>query len=111
MRLINKMVGDEVKVLMFDIDGTLCTQESSDYMRAKPFVDRINLINELRRGGKYIKLFTSRGITSGIDWKEQTTAQLLSWGLEYDELIFGKPHYDLFIDDKSIYSEDFRWSN
>ena len=111
MRLSKKIVGEEIKVLMFDIDGTLCTQESSDYMKAKPYEARIKMINELRRSGKYIKLFTSRGITSGIDWKDLTISQLSSWGLEYDELICGKPHYDLFIDDKSVHSEDFLWLN
>lgn len=80
-----------LSVLMFDIDGTLCTQESKNYMDAKPYEDRILKINELKTSGKFIKLFTSRGMLSGIDWSIKTTQQLRAWGLKYDEIIFGKP--------------------
>ena len=31
-----------------------------------------------------------------------TKKQLLDWGLKYNKLIFGKPSYDLFIDDKNL---------
>ena len=109
MRILDQTELMNLKTLMFDIDGTLCNQVKGDYLKATPFIERIKKINDLRENGMYIKLFTSRGITSGIDWTIQTKQQLASWGLEYDELIFGKPHYDLFIDDKSIYSEDFPW--
>ena len=37
-----------------------------------------------------------------------TKQQLEKWGVKYDELKFGKPFYDLFIDDKNINSKD--WS-
>lgn len=94
---------------MFDIDGTLCTQERKNYLDAKPYKNRILMLNELKAKGKYIKLYTSRGVTSGIDWSAETTDQLLAWGLNYDELIFGKPHCDIFVDDKAVYSEDFPW--
>ena len=33
----------------------------------------------------------------------RTRKQLKKWDLKYHELIFGKPSYDLFIDDKSIF--------
>lgn len=105
----NRIEQMKLNMLMFDIDGTLCSQVKKNYILAKPYVERIKKINDLREKGVYIKLFTSRGITSGMDWTIQTKQQLDSWGLNYDELIFGKPHYDLFIDDKSIYSEDFPW--
>ena len=32
-----------------------------------------------------------------------TSRQLKSWNVMYDELIFGKPSFDLLIDDKSLY--------
>ena len=34
-----------------------------------------------------------------------TQAQLMSWKIKYHKLIFGKPSYDFFIDDKSIFFE------
>lgn len=111
MRILDRIGTINLKTLMFDIDGTLCNQEENDYMKATPFIERIKKINDLSKNGIYVKLFTSRGITSGKDWTIQTRQQLDNWGLNYDELIFGKPHYDLFIDDKSVNSEDFPWAN
>ena len=32
-----------------------------------------------------------------------TSNQLKSWGLKYDSLQMGKPSYDIFVDDKSIF--------
>ena len=32
-----------------------------------------------------------------------TKKQLAKWNLKYSKLIFGKPSYDLYIDDKSIF--------
>ena len=31
-----------------------------------------------------------------------TKKQLNNWGLKYNQLIFGKPSYDLFVDDKNL---------
>ncbi len=36
-----------------------------------------------------------------------TKQQLDDWGCKYNELIMGKPHADLFIDDKGINCDDF----
>jgi hypothetical protein len=38
---------------------------------------------------------------------ELTKQQLEEWGVKYNELIMGKPHADLFIDDKGIECNDF----
>ena len=39
--------------------------------------------------------------------KPLTLMQLDIWGCKYHELIMGKPHADLFIDDKGINCDDF----
>ena len=39
--------------------------------------------------------------------KPLTKCQLDIWGCKYHELIFGKPHADIFIDDKAMNSEDY----
>ena len=39
--------------------------------------------------------------------KPLTLLQLDIWGCKYHELIMGKPHADLFIDDKAMNDEDF----
>jgi hypothetical protein len=35
-------------------------------------------------------------------YKLITYKQIKSWGLNFDELIMGKPRYDFIIDDKSV---------
>ena len=94
-------------VYCFDIDGTLCSNTDGDYEKAQPFEGRISIVNQLKAEGHTVKLYTARGTTTGTDWSDVTLKQLASWGLNYDQLILGKPYYDLFIDDKSVNSEVF----
>ena len=54
----------------FDIDGTICTNTNGNYESAKPIENRINLINDLYEKENEIILFTARGSTTNIDWKE-----------------------------------------
>jgi len=67
----------------------------------------ISKINELYKDGHTIVYWTARGTTTGIDWREVTEKQFSEWGVRYHELKFGKPNYDLFIDDKNINADDF----
>jgi len=94
----------------FDIDGTICTQEDN-YEDAKPLTARIRRINSLHASGHHIKLFTARGSVSGIDWRDRTELQLTTWGVKYHELIFGKPHADVYVDDKACAPNDFDWTD
>ena len=96
-----------MKVYCFDIDGTLCSNTDGDYESAEPFPERIEKVNSLKASGCVIKLFTARGSTTGQDWTQLTQAQLALWGIDYDELILGKPHYDLLVDDKAAHSDEF----
>lgn len=93
----------------FDIDGTLCAQEPEDYTRAVPYEYRIERLNRLFRAGHTIKLFTARGSRSGKNWESETLTQLEEWGLNFHELVLGKPHADYFIDDKAVHSDQFDW--
>ena len=86
----------------FDIDGTICTNTNGDYESATPIENRINLINDLYEKENEIILFTARGRTTNIDWKELTEQQLQTWGVKYHKLLFGKPEADIFVDDKAI---------
>ncbi len=95
------------KIYCFDIDGTLCSNTEGDYAGASPFAHRIAAVNALKEAGHVINLFTARGTTTGIDWKAFTEEQLAEWGLNYDRLFLGKPHFDYLIDDKAINPETF----
>tara|TARA_R100000027_G_C2188002_1_gene75996 strand:- start:78 stop:374 length:297 start_codon:yes stop_codon:yes gene_type:complete len=95
-------------IIFVDIDETICVSpEDRNYSLAKPIVENIKKINELYDNGDTIIYWTARGTGSGIDWSVTTTEQFADWGVKYHELRFGKPVYDIFIDDKNINSKDF----
>lgn len=95
-------------IIYVDIDETICkTQSDRDYSNSLPLHDRIERINKLYDGGNTIVYWTARGTETGLDWKEVTENQFKEWGVKYHELKFGKPFYDLFIDDRNINSEEY----
>ena len=94
-------------VYCFDIDGTICTNTDGEYENAVPFKETIEKINHLYGEGHRIIFFTARGSTTGIDWRDLTEKQLTEWQIKYHELIMGKPHADVFVDDKAVQSEEF----
>ena len=98
------------KSYYIDIDDTICTLSiPGDYSSARPILKAINKVNELYSKGNRVTFWTARGTVTGIDWKYLTETQLEAWGVKYHELKFGKPAYDVFIDDKNINSID--WHN
>lgn len=95
-------------IIYVDIDETICNSpEDRDYTNAVPISDNILKINNLFDSGHKIVYWTARGTGSGIDWREVTEKQFQRWGVKYHELRFGKPIYDLFIDDKNVSSKVF----
>ena len=91
-----------------DIDETICRYEGErNYPDALPIEKNIEKINDLYDSGNTVVYWTARGTTTGLDWRDVTEKQFSEWGVKYHELKFGKPNYDLFIDDKNIGSERF----
>ena len=104
------------KIIYVDVDGTICSQQDSpdfvdgpkDYVNIEPYHNRIKAINELYDQGHTIIYWTARGCLSGIDHTELTKDQLLQWGAKYHQLEIGnKPHFDMYICDKSFNSESW----
>lgn len=92
----------------FDLDGTLCTNEWPNYSAAKPFSERIEIVNDLYYRGNTIVIDTARGCNSGTDWRQLTEKQLSDWGVKYHELRVGtKVAADIYVDDKAINEKDF----
>lgn len=91
----------------FDIDGTLCTNTEGAYEEAKPFPEAIAEVNRLFDEGHQIYLYTARGSTTGIDWRETTERQMADWGVRYHSLHLGKPTADVYIDDKARRADDW----
>jgi hypothetical protein len=95
-------------ILYVDIDETICVSpDDRDYAKAEPIKKNIEKINQLYDEGNTITYWTARGTGSGIDWRSVTEKQFDKWGVKYHDLKFGKPIYDLFVDDKNISSEAF----
>ena len=96
-------------IIYVDIDDTICKLplNSQDYSKATPIYDRIAKINDLYNQGHTIVYWTARGTKSGIDWRKTTEKQFNKWLVKYNKLIFGKPIYDLFVDDKNINSDEY----
>lgn len=103
------------KILVIDLDGTLCDQEHIDsYHLAAPKPDVIRRVNELHSVGFRVIIFTARGMrTYGSKeladekLRAMTTRWLVDHGVLYDELYFGKPPGDYYVDDKMISINDF----
>lgn len=85
-----------------DLDNTLCYTIDGDYDNAQPINERINIVNNLKSEGHHITIWTARGATSGINYRELTETQLNKWDIKYDVLLMNKPDYDVYIDDKSF---------
>jgi hypothetical protein len=99
-------------IIYVDIDETICEYTGErNYPDARPIVENIEKINNLYDDGNTIIYWTARGTVTGIDWREVTENQFREWGVKYHDLKFGKPAYDLFIDDKNINSETFFKNN
>lgn len=92
---------------IIDIDNTILESTNSEYKKAKPIPGRIEKVNKLYDEGHEIIYWTARGATSGLNWRLFTKNQLEVFGAKYTELKFQKPHYDVWVDDKAIRSEDF----
>ena len=103
MKFLNK------KIFIFDLDNTICETKKNNYLKSKPKKDIIKKINQIKKNGHTVKVFTSRYMGRNNENRTyvkkkfyyKTFKQLKNWGLQFDELLMGKPSYDYFIDDKS----------
>ncbi len=107
---------EKKRIIYVDLDGTLCdnkelpdfSDSATDYKKAVPLKSRINIINQLFDEGHEINIWTARGALSGIDHTELTKQQLLDWGIKHTTCQVGnKPHFDMYICDKSFNSETY----
>ena len=91
------------KTICCDIDGVIAAiTPDNDYHLSLPRPEIIAQLRQLHRQGHRIILFTARGTMTGIDWRAVTEQQMATWGVPYDELHFGKPAADYYIDDRAL---------
>ena len=70
------------KIILFDLDNTLCNTEGNYYEAATPKQDRIDYVNKLYDDGHTIIIDTARGCVSGRNWFYFTVEQLKGWGVK-----------------------------
>ena len=105
--------------ICFDLDNTLVSYPYivGDYKSVKPITDMIMLAKNLHNMGHTIIIYTARRMETHKynigavvkDIARDTIDILDKYEIPYDELIFGKPIADVYIDDKAInpYRNDF----
>ena len=96
------------KIILFDLDNTLCNTEGNYYEAATPKQDRIDYVNKLYDNGHTIIIDTARGCVSGRNWFYFTVEQLKGWGVKFHTLRTGvKFGADIFVDDKGFNDKVF----
>ena len=106
------------KTICFDIDGVICKTINSNYKSSVPIKKNIKVINDIYNKGYIVKIFTARCMGRNFDniekaekqIKKTTLKQLKEWKVDYHKIFFGKPSYDLFVDDKSLFFKK-NWSS
>ncbi len=109
------------KTIAFDLDDVLCYRPDGyehlgpdKYDFCKPYDNNIDLVNSLYNDGYKIVIYTARGMSQFkgniVDiythLYTRTNEQLNSWGLKYHQLVMGKIHYDILVDDKVLNSHN-----
>jgi len=110
---INNHINNTKKLrICFDLDNTLVTYPSipGDYTTVKPIEKNIDLLNYFKNQNCEIIIYTARRMQThhgnvGRVIKDIgiiTFNTLEKFNIYYDEIIFGKPIADIYIDDRAI---------
>jgi len=104
-------------IVAFDLDDVLCERHTTKtgvdkYYMCQPIQKMIDICNECYDNGCYVVIYTARGMNqfSGKihDVYDKlfllTKDQLKRWNIKHHQLVMGKIHFDLLIDDKAINS-------
>lgn len=110
----------ENKVLVIDVDGTLCQEkkEGQEYKSMQPRQEMVVKLREYKEKGFYIVIYSSRNMRTyqGDLQKIQanTLPVLIEWlkrhDIPYDEIYMGKPWQGrggFYVDDKTIRPSEF----
>lgn len=108
------------KVLVFDVDGTLCEirREDQSYADVEPLWEVVEKLREYKDAGFYIVLSSARNMrtyqgNAGL-LNANTLPLLIEWlkrhEIPYDELHLGKPWpgtNGFYIDDRTVRPDEF----
>jgi capsule biosynthesis phosphatase len=109
----------DYKIYVFDLDSTICRPQKFDdterrYGQAAPIPEMITFMQALKASGGYIiintarRMLTHKGDLAKIeaDVGQVTRDWLAEHKVPYDELLFGKPYGDYYIDDKAVNADE-----
>jgi capsule biosynthesis phosphatase len=104
--------------IVIDLDGTICPikELGGKYEDLVPLDGAVERINDLKKEGHYIIISTARNMATQqsnlgkvvknigkvtLDWLDK-------YEIKYDEIYFGKPNAEVYIDDRALRFSD--WS-
>lgn len=98
--------------ILIDLDGTICQLKKAgqDYGEVLPVPGAVEKIKLLKEQGHSIIIYTARHMKTCAGDVGQVIAKIgkktLDWldrnGVVYDEIYFGKPYADVYIDDLAL---------
>lgn len=98
--------------IVVDLDGTICPirQDPQTYADLEPLPGAIDKLNGLREEGAYIIIQTARNMAtqkSNVGKVMQNIGKVtLDWlakyEVPYDEIYFGKPNGEVYLDDRAF---------
>jgi capsule biosynthesis phosphatase len=98
--------------ICIDLDGVICRlrEPGQQYADLEPIPGAVEKLRSLRAAGHYIIIATARHMKTCEGNVGKVIARLgattLDWlsrhGVEYDEIHFGKPHAEIYIDDNAL---------
>jgi hypothetical protein len=110
----SRLYGNRRMRFVFGLDGTLVTppRNYGDWASVDPIEQNVALVRSLKAAGHYVIVWTSReserlggnvgAIIAAVGQVTITTLEKLR--IPYDELLFGKPHADAYIDERAVNS-------
>lgn len=109
---INNNMMLKPKRYCFDLDNTLVSfpKIKNDYTSVEPIKENIKFLKYLKKMGNYIIIYTARRMKTHNSNKGKlmkdigkiTFDTLEKFDIPYDEIYFGKPYADFYIDDLAI---------
>ena len=110
--LVQSFRSKDNQIVCFDLDNTLLTFPTvkGDYRTCKPITKNINFLNNLRKNGHTIIIYTARRMKTHNgnvlkvleDIKDITLDSLKKHKIQYDKIYFGKPYANIYFDDLAI---------
>ncbi len=103
--------------IVIDLDGTICPikDKGETYESLKPLPGAVERIKDLKASGHYIIIQTARNMATQesnlgkvvknigkvtLDWLDR-------YEVTYDEIYFGKPNGQVYIDDRALRFSDW----